>query len=226
MYYLDPLAIDRILDYDKDVKIILGVREPVDFAISLYGNMRIHGLELPSIIDVVQQFTWPLTPEEGLSFSLANDFLTNRVTELSDVFGDHLLLYDYNYFNQSPLPVLNAIEKFLKLKPHFNEDNFENLRINASGRRDPFRLNALFANQRVLDLLYAWLPKSTIRKLRSLYEELSVKGRKTEDKRTSGPNRVDDAERRELEDCFRGDRIYYENLFRDMPIRLGSGQGI
>jgi hypothetical protein len=219
MYYLDPAAIDRLLAYDPGVKVILGVREPTDFAISLYGNMVAHGLKVPPILDVVQDFDWPLTPETSLRFSLAGGFMQRRIAELQARFGANLMLYDFAAFDRSPLPVLQAMERFLGLPPFFGPDNWENIRINASGRRNLFLLNSLIANQKVLDALYAIVPRAWVTRARRAYERLSVRrgGRETAQS-NAGIRSITDDERRALDRLFETDARCYRELFAAGPV--------
>lgn len=223
MYYLDPAAIDRLLAYDSGVKVILGVREPVDFAISLYGNMVAHGLKVPPIVDVVQDFDWPLTPDTRLRFSLTGGFMQRRIDELRARFGDRLMLYDFAAFERSPLPVLQSMERFLGLPPFFGPDNVDNIRINASGRRNLLLLNALIANQKVLDVVYAIVPRAWVTRARRAYERLSVRrgGRETA-QLNAGIGAITDAERKTLERLFESDSRYYHALFTAGPVVLAA----
>ena len=214
MYFLDDLAIDRILAYDAGVKIVLGVREPVDFAISLYGNMRAHGLDVPPIEDMVCGYDWPLTPHTSLPFSLIAGFMQRRITELQQRFAGRLLIYDFRHFDASPLPVLQAIERFLGLTPFFDAVNVDNIRINATGRRNPLRLNALLADQRVLDLIYACLPQPAIRMARAWFERFSARSPGP----AAQPPLVDATHRERLADLLADDMAFYRDLFMTAPI--------
>ena len=216
MYYLDALTVDRLLAFDPEVRIVLGVREPVDFVCSLYGNMQAHGLEVPPITDMVQGYDWPVTPHTSLPFTLANGFMRRRIGELQARFGARLLMYDFRYFDRSPLPVLQAIEAFLGLSPWFTDGNLDKVRINATGRRNPIGLNALLANQRVLDLLYACLPRPMIRYARTQYERISA--RPAAPGRQAGDETLTAIERGTLERVFAEDLEFYRALFARTPI--------
>ena len=224
MYYLDPLADDRVLAYDPDVKVVLGVREPTDFAISLYGNMLAHGHDVPPITEVVRDYDWPLTPQESLRFSLGDGFLQRRVEQLRARFGANLMLYDFAHFDASPLPVMQAIERLLGLQPWFDESNHQNVRINASGRRNPFLLNTLLANQRVLDVLYAIVPKAIVRQARRTYERLSARAPEARPPAGEGKGAVDAATRQALDAYFADDARYYRALFTDGPVLMHAAR--
>ncbi len=220
MYFLDDLSLGRILEYDRDVRIVLGVRQPVDFALSLYRNMKTHGLQVGSFAEVVQSFDWPLTPHSSLTFSLGNGLLRRRVTELREALGDNFLMYDFGAFNSNSLPVLQAIEQFLELPPHFDATNHDEARINASGRRNPLLLNRILTNQRVLESVYSVLPRSAIRLLRSGFERLSVRSRGSLE-----PNRlqVSEDEHRFVSSYLAEDTAFYEALFSEGPILRNNG---
>ena len=100
MYYLDPAAISRILEYKPGTKVILGIREPVDFIVSLYGNMIAHGLDVPRILETIRGYRWPLTPKTALTVDLPGDHTKRKVKEYRDAFGDNLMIYDYAEFKR------------------------------------------------------------------------------------------------------------------------------
>ena len=222
MYFLDDRALDRLLEFDRNVKVILGVRHPVEFAVSLYGNVVAHRFDVGSVMDLVEGFSWPLTPTDGVSFALGDNYIGRRIGELGDAFGRNLMLYDFSYFNESTLSVLQAIEQFLGLGAYFDESNIETARINASGRRNPLGLNYLIKNQRLLEAVYAVLPKGLIRLLRTGFDRFLV----SETDNPTGASQkpiVSDADRARLAESLAGDIDFYSRLFREAPVVLGDG---
>ena len=125
--------------------------------------------------------------------------------------------------NESPLSVLQSMERFLGIEPHFREGTFSNLKINASGRRDLLYLNKLLANQNFLETIYRILPKPMIRTLRRWYERLSVPAPREE----TGPKTrfVSDEELALLEKHFSADTQFYNSLFASQPILIGGDRG-
>jgi hypothetical protein len=116
--------------------------------------------------------------------------------------------------------VLQAIERFLGLQPWFDASNHQNVRINASGRRNPFLLNTLLANQRVLDVLYAIVPRAIVRQARRAYERLSARAPDARPPASEGPGAIDAATRRALDAYFADDARYYRALFADGPVLM------
>lgn len=221
MYWLDPRADERIDDFDPDMRIVLGVREPVEFTRSLYGNMLAHGLAVPSIVEMARGFDWPVTPQAHLSFVLAGGYMRRRLAGLRARYGERLLIYDYRHLEAAPLAVLRRIESFIGVAPWFDEDRVDTLRINASGRRNPGGLNAVLADQRVLDLIYACLPRPAIRQARRLYERLSVRKGTAEN---AGLPPASAAELVALEELLAEDIACYRELFAAGPLLCGATQ--
>ena len=219
VYYLDSNAISRLIEFDSGVRVVLGVREPVDFAVSLYTNMVTQGYPVESITKVAKRYSWPLSPIASVEFSLADGFMQRRIEELRTAFGNNLLLYDFRLFKSSPLTVLQAMESFLGVPSFFNAETFDNIRINASGRRTSSLLNALITNQRVLDTLYGITPRSVIRSARSLFERMSA----SDGPRGSVVSPVSPAEKDALRELLASDVEYYDRLLTPHAIQLGSG---
>ncbi|MDB4534162.1 sulfotransferase [Vicingaceae bacterium] len=220
VYFLDPLSIDRILEFEPNIKVLLGVREPVSYAISQYSNIQALGAAMPPLIEWVSNYKWDLSPKASIDVCLENSFISKRIEELRRIFNDNLLIYDFKLIGESPLAVLKSIESFLDIKPHFDEDNFDNVKINASGRRNIRLLNYFLTNQRILDVIYKVTPKKAIRLFRGMYDKLSVKG---EPQKTDFPS---EDERKFLQEFFAGDQEYLDKLFSSNRIQLGSGQPI
>jgi Sulfotransferase domain len=220
LYYLDANSITRILAYDKDVKVILGVRDPVEFAISLYSNMLAHGLKTPKILDMVQKFDWPVTGHTSLTFELGQAYMQRRIDELRMTFAKNLMLYDFNEFNKNPLTVLKSIELFLDIPPYYHKENLLTAKINASGRRNPLFFNYILKNQKILETLYNILPENFIRHARRFYEKSSVRSSDQQQSKDSAyvDSSISTGEYESLLSFFSADRTYYKKLFSQQPI--------
>ncbi len=225
MYSLEPAAVERILEHDPTSRVVLGVREPISWIVSVYGNMRAHGLEVPPIAEVIRGYDWPLTPEYSLRFALEPGFLEACVSSLREAFGSRLMIYDFALFDRSPLAVLEALEAFLGISHHFDERNVPSQKINASGRRNLLYLNRLLANQRFLELVYATTPTLLIRRLRRLYEKLAARRGASEPPagQAAASPLVSQTERAALEATFSADRRYYAALFEHHSILSADG---
>ena len=115
---------------------------------------------------------------------------------------------------------LEHIESFLEIAPFFQEDNFDNVKINASKRRNIPLLNSLLTSQGFLETIYKLVPDNLIRRGRTLFDKLSVSGSTDND---SGTGTLSDSEFHALEQKLESDIFYYKQLFAPGPIQSGSG---
>ncbi len=227
VYYLDPRSEQRILQYDTNIKLILGVRDPTEFAISLYGNVLAHGIKPPPITDFVRHFDWPLSTHESLEFSLLDHPMRRRVTELCETFSDRILLYDYSRFEADPLSVLQTIEHFLEVSSFYTEENVDKAKINASGRRNPLLLNTLLANPKFLGALYRVLPKNVIRYCKITYDRMITRrGNANEFAKKHKTNILSEEEADTLRELFKQDTVFYQKMFASSPFVLGDGTSL
>ena len=224
IYYLDPRSEKRILQYDPKIKLILGVRDPTEFAVSLYGNVLAHGLKPPAITEFVQGFNWTLSTHESLEFSLLKYPMRRRISELCKTFSEKILLYDYRCFEQDPLSILQKVERFLEVPSFFTEDNVNTQRINASGRRNPLLMNALLANPKFLESIYRMLPKTVIRYCKVSYDRMIARGSNVEEfAKKHKTNILSQKEADTLKGWFEEDTIFYKKLFEHSTFVLGDG---
>lgn len=227
VYYLDPRSEQRILDYDSNTKLVLGVRDPTNFVISFYGNLLAHGVKVPSIVEWVQDFNWSLSTHESLEFSFIDLPMRRRIADLRETFSDRILLYDYEHFKDKPLSVLQAIERFLEIPSFFTDVNVSKTKINASGRRNPLFLNVLLAKPKFLETVYRIIPNRGIRFCKIMYDRMIARGNyATEHATTHKSNILSEEERDTLKDLFVQDTAYYCKLFEVSPFVLGDGSSL
>lgn len=219
LYYIDDLSIDRILKYDAEVKIIFGVRHPVSFAKSLHGNIQTMGWKIGTVLEMCEKYTWQVSDNTSIEFSLTNAFLSKKILQLKENFGDRLFLYDFAYFQKSPVPVMQAIENFLSLPMYFDSGNVEDIVINASARKNIAFLNWLLTQQKFLDFAYRITPKYLVRKGRSLFDRLSVSNPDESKKAV-----LDEAELLKLQVMLKDDIQFYEQLFSKDPLIFPARQ--
>jgi len=217
IYCFDHDVIDRILDMNQDAKVILGLRDPTSWAFSWHEQIRSYSNLLP-----FQQFI-----KEGFSFErdgkkLAINFEDGRIatiiTNYKKVFGKQLLLFDFSILKKSPLSLLKAIESFSGIRAYFEEGNFINRRINASGRKTNRLFNQLLLARGVSDLVTKLLPRKLLQFIRSWVETNSLKNNQVDEWK----NKFSEEDRRVAEEVFQKDKLFIEELFKGSPIRLGD----
>ena len=130
-YFLDAAVVDRIKKFNPDIKVILGIRNPVEFALSWYAQYSTFNLQMPPFEEFIKSYSLKRL-DKVLQVHLDNDLIPRMIEEYRSAFGENLLMFNYNLFKKSPLAILQTIENFAGVDPYFNEDNFDNVVINGS----------------------------------------------------------------------------------------------
>lgn len=134
-YFIVPSAVDRILEFNRDEKVILAVRDPAEFASSLYCQLRNAAWRMPPFEAFIDHYTGRLGPAR-VDLALRKNLVPRQLERYREAFGDNLLFYSFALFKRDPLCVLRAIESFVGVPPHFTEATFENVVINAADRKN------------------------------------------------------------------------------------------
>jgi hypothetical protein len=133
--FLDPEADQRIMQHFPHAKILVMVRDPLEWCLSFYSQFKSFDASTPSFEQFVRGHTY--THGSGMiTVHFENDFVPERIRQMMSRFGDRLLLMSYRITKKSPLQALQLIEQFCGLQPYFSPDNVLDVRINASGRRN------------------------------------------------------------------------------------------
>lgn len=218
IYFMVPETPDRIRSFDPDARVVLLVRDPVEFVLSFFANRQgaSHGgLEFEDFLD------GHMYSKDGqtVEFVFEDGRIQKTLERFREVFEDRLLLCSYDAIGEDPLPVLKAIEAFSGLPSYFTPDNFENVRVNASDQRNIVWLNWMMHQRWFADLVVRLIPRTLILKARYW-----VQTRRT----ASGaiPDDTADRNRRYAEERLASDRAYVQELFRDRPMLLGNGRSV
>jgi hypothetical protein len=134
-YFLDPDVPALLQRTAPGVKVILGVREPVSWAVSAHRHFARLGDRVPPFETFVRR-GWVRQQDGGeMLYRFAGDAVPGLIRGWRRAFGGDLLLFDYDHFSRDRLAVLRAIERFLALDPFFAPGNFDDRRVNASNER-------------------------------------------------------------------------------------------
>ena len=216
-YFYDERAIERILAFDPDPRAVLSVREPVSWVLSLYNQRAGTDSEIAPFGTFVHEYDLEVG-DKSLRLQLSDRLVTRMLERCRSAFGDNLLIYDYDFFAREPLRVLQAIERFVGLQPHFDAANFENVRLNASNRRHNSRLYGLLASERLISWLHRLLPDAALRAARSRYYLAAARKQASDPRDRHDPDSV-----RLAEEIFGEERAEIREFFREQPLQLGSG---
>lgn len=215
-YFMDLRAIERIKAFAPDAKIILSVRDPVDWIASLY--FQINKFEhKPKFADFVDGFT-VTGAYETLHCSFADGYVPRAIEAFRSAFGSRLLIFDFEALRKNPLEVLAAIEEFVGVPRYFNEQTYKGVKVNSVTQYNWRWLTWLASREAFITSLDSVLPRSAIRRGRTLVD------RWTMPKPGSNQQALSDADLAIAEMRFGPDRDWVRSLFAAAPIQLGDGR--
>lgn len=216
LYFLDTSAIDRISSLYSNVKIILAIRDPVEFAVSFYHQCKSFLWNVPPFEEFIEYYRFR-KGKGNVSFQLTGNSCISLLNIFRNAFGDRLLFYNFEFFKRDPLAVLQMIESFVGVPSYFDEHNFDRSIINPSGRNNTRLIRYLSNNQTFILLFHKLVPSQLFTFIRQTFYRLSLKEPAQEQKDQSR-NLYDVAER-----AFSSDRSHMRALFREHDVLLGTG---
>lgn len=214
-YFLEPLTDDRINSFGADTKIILAVRDPVDWPLSYYAQFSSFNYNMPSFEDFLKGYEYKIDGQT-LLVDARNNFIPRRITQMMEAFGDRLLVYPYRLLEESPLVMFRGIEKFLGISSYFDEGKFDNRKINASGRKNMVWLTRLMANPTFKNLVQKAVPRALILKARQKFDAAGAK-------KPQSSFEHDPKHKALCEEMFAEQQRWVDALFSEHDFILGDG---
>lgn len=216
--FLDDAAIGRIRDFTPRPRVILGVRRASEWSLSWYNQVLAHHWkDAPDFEEFLTGYTYHIG-SGTIWQDLRRRFVTRRIEEYRETFGDELLLYDYATFREEPLAVMQAIEQFVGVPGHFEAENFRNEVINAGSRRNVSLLTYLLSREQFVDFVGRVVPRRWVQAVRNAYVRL---GREQPAPRQDLHEPEDVATAGEF---FAEDDAWIDETFAAAGIQLGSGR--
>lgn len=217
-YFLHDEAAIRMKAYCPNIKVILVLRDPVEWALSFYEQFKVSERNLPSFEDFVMgRFSCRLG-DEDVNLKFTENYALNRVKQYSEIFGRNLLLYDFNFFTKERRATLKTLESFLGLNPYFGTGEFDDVPINASNRKGNWLINYLLSRELTITMVNKLFPRKLIVKARSRFDKLAVRSSQPSDDMTDKA-----ANRKIAEDLLGEQKFIFEDLFKVSPFILGDG---
>ena len=217
LYFFSPDLPEKIKAFFKTPRVILILRDPVDFAISFYKNrVGVHGHEL-GFEDFISGYSYE-KDGSSIELSIRPGVIRQQIDSYRERLGDDILLVDFRAMQAVPLDVLTAIEKFCRIPPYFSAENFENVRVNASDQVSVQAINKLMHKKWFADLVTTLVPKKLI---------MAIRYRLQASKRT-GRLPVSEEDEEQYRSLVRrdlaGDAEFMAEIFVDSPFVLGTGK--
>lgn len=214
-YFMDLRSIKRIQALAPQAKIILSVRNPVDWIISLFFQTKKFEHK-PSFVDFVDGYT-VTGAHETLHCAFADGYVQRAVDAFRAAFGSRLLLYRFETFRETPLTVLNAIEQFAGMEPYFTEAIYRSTKVNSVTQYNWRWLTWVLSRESVISAIDMVFPRPMIRRVRFAMDKWTMPS-------TEARIPLSDAELAVAERRLGTDRDWVNELFRSHAVQLGDGR--
>ena len=214
-YFVNPLAPERMIAFDPELRAILVVRDPVDWVISLYSRIR-----RVSGTGPFEEFVEGFHYSRGggvLQVKMGSGFVSRQIDLFRQTFRRNILLIDFRLIAADPLRVLTAIEQFIAVPAYFAASGVQALRLNSRTERSMGRAEWLMTREPVLGILGSIVPSRVLAGLWQRYERDMATTE--DDKPAESPS-----QRVLAEKVFGEDRRLVSQIFANAPIVLGDGQ--
>jgi len=213
---MDEKSLDRILEFNRDAKVILIIRNPVDWIFSLYKHVQAKSYKKIDYQRFIEGYVYK-KDSKSLLLEFKEGNIMHTIERYRKMLGSNLLLCDFREFDHNPLLVLKAIEKFINLSSFFKDGNFQNVKINTSDQEPPKIINILMQKKVFADLVTRMFPKKLIMSVRYKLQASSKN-------RSLGRGMIVFTEKEVLlaNECFAKDIKYISNLFERFRILTGQ----
>jgi hypothetical protein len=215
-YFFSPDAARRIDGFGSDVRVLLGLREPADLALSLYHEYGKRS-RMPPFADFLRGFRYQ-RGSTVIDVALSEHAIPRMLELYRACFGKRLLLYEFAAFAREPLTLLQTLESFLGVSRYFTQSTFRNRRLNVSDRPNSRLLSYLASRESLISLASGLFPGSWLRAGARLFY-----GGAAQRRGSRGPREPSAPERGLLEQLFSEDRAYMRSLFSQGPMVDGEG---
>lgn len=156
-YFCDDSFFSKVEQFDVDHKVVLVLREPAEWIVSLYSQLKSFTPNMPSMDEYLERCRIDF---DGGHYEIRlNTFDFAAVLErFIEIYNDRLLLINFEEIKRDPVRVLNEIERFAGLARYFNEGTTYVKPVNVSNPR--FNFIAYLSTKRILrNYATAVLPK-------------------------------------------------------------------
>jgi hypothetical protein len=217
--FLDVNSIDRIKEYNSNAKIIFSVRDPVEWALSFYSQFSSFKFNMPPFKDFLDGYEYTIK-NKSLFVKFKNDEIIDTIDLFMKQFGENILVYDFSFFKKETLSILKAIEKFVGVPPFFESHNFDNVKINASNRRNLKFVSNILQQEWFISFLQKVIPRKIVLHFRNRFDKVSAKNTS----KNSHKSFYTSEDIKLAESELSGQRAQVRKLFEGYPLILGTGK--
>jgi len=215
-YFLDTESIRRIKAYNPGVKMIISVRDPVEYALSFYSQFHSFKFKMPCFKDFLNGYGYTKS-KKTLWVKFKDNYIIDTLELFMKEFDQNVLLFDFSYLKKDSLMVLQAIERFIGVPAFFHQGNYDDEKINASDRKNVKFLSNLLHQEWLISFIHKVFPRKMTLFFRSRFDKASVQ--KVSTATVKRPYTDDDIKFAESE--LAEQRVRVKKLFEKSPLIYG-----
>jgi hypothetical protein len=214
--FTNPDSYTRFRNDYKNQKIILVVRTPSSWALSLYKQISSFTQHMPTFESYVKNGYNLVEDATDVPIHFSNGMVSDKISQISRDFKGNLLILNYDLLKKDTLLFLKTIESFLGVNSFFNDDNIIRQKINSSDRKSNKLISALLREKWLIFILQNFIPRKLVMKIRYLYDSLSVKSGKDFNQKKN--NSKLQPELAFAKTYYAKDDLFVQELFREKDI--------
>lgn len=215
-YFMDTDSIKKIMAYGPNIRVILGIRRPLDWIYSMYGH---YGdiFNVPPFVEFLDGCT---VNREGKDYILEfrNKKIERTIEMYKESFGDRLFLYDFDILEDNPLLLMQGLEEFMGLSHFYDSENIIKSKVHARGADSGKRISsALNTVPGLANLISKIVPRSILMRIRRKIE-IEQSEKKNKSRRNTSDISLTKEEREYAASVLQTDEVYYNDLFKNGPL--------
>jgi Sulfotransferase domain len=161
---------ELIKQFKENTKIILCIRDPAAWVVSLYEQIATFDNRIPDFEKFLAGDYTLVEDGVGTIFHMKGGDICTRVGEYEKLFPDSILLLKFRDVTEFPLESLKRIEQFLGVSSFYSAENVITKKINSSGRKHNKFLNKVLRNEHVIASIRALLPRKAVLAIRWMFD--------------------------------------------------------
>lgn len=166
-------------------KVVLIVREPEEWTVSLYKQVRTFDNNIGEFKNFIEGRYFLTEDDKKIRFNYSDGKLQEKIEEIKNLFKGRLLIVDFKKLSSSPVEFMHEIESFLNLREHFVLENVITNKINSSDRKGNKVMNLLMRSTLFTTLVRIFFPAKIIlsirKKMDQAFSEVTTKNQNDED---------------------------------------------
>ena len=210
--FINTSSYERFKASATEERIILVLRDPATWALSLYRQIASFTFKMPSFKEYVAEGYTLVEDATDIPFHFKPGDLQRKVEDIRATFGEKLMIINFDLIKRDPLKFLGAFESFMEIEPHFSEDNFTNERINSGNKKSNKWVNSLLRKQWLIGLLRAFIPQRLVVWIRNRFDKASV------NKKEVGDVSWNEEDLAFAQDYYAQDAAYIQSLFAEKDV--------